>query len=181
MNVYMINFPDNSVYVGATKSEVDFRVKNHIAKFKTGNFKHRAIYQKMEEFESNFTYKTLKKCSSEGEMYETEVAYISLFKSKHLLNNSTGGKYSSKGKKVSKTTIEKLLISRGQTPVKFSVTCLKTNKVKYTGSNALECKRLTGICDSVVTYQLRRLKKGLNLNPRKYKIKLLTGGDLSQL
>jgi len=112
--VYMLkNTVNGKIYIGATIKPLKTRMNEHrhSAKKKTSR-----LYKCMrEEGIDKFKISLLRYCETESDMHELEIRLISLFNSTDAefgYNISTGGKYSSKGKKLSPT--QKAAISEFQ-------------------------------------------------------------------
>lgn len=103
MIVYkIINKINGKLYFGITKCSVQKRWNEHKSKAKNGKT-HLALAIRKYGIE-NFIIEKILECVSEQEMYETEINLISKYKTNNPsfgYNNSTGGEFSSKGKKLS--------------------------------------------------------------------------------
>lgn len=112
MIVYMIrNSINGKLYFGITKCSLEKRWREH---------KHNSLKSKKKTHlclaikkygEDNFTRQVVRYCSSEKDMYKTEINLIKQFNTtnrKFGYNNSIGGEASSKGKVLSEETRKKI-------------------------------------------------------------------------
>lgn len=183
MIVYMIKFKDGSVYIGATKTTLNNRISNHKSKYKQGIYMHRKLYQKFEEFNCEFESKIIGKYSNINAMFKAEEMFIAFQDKSKILNNSTGGAYSSKGKKVTKETIEKQVQSALLNNEYFEIYCSKSGKLLYHGNNQSDASRIVGCTNSNISYGLNIYKKNFirkKINTSKYIFKVVNGGGLFQ-
>jgi group I intron endonuclease len=103
MIVYKItNKINNKIYFGITKCSLKKRWNEHKCKSKQG--KTHLSKSILKYGIENFNIEIVKKCISEDEMYLLEIKLIKIHKTNNPVfgyNNSTGGEFSSKGKKLS--------------------------------------------------------------------------------
>lgn len=181
MNVYGIVFEDRSIYIGATKSDIKVRIGNHKSKWRSGKYQIRKIYQKMSEFKGEFEVLNLGFYKDSFDAYEAEKGYIALFKGSGLLNNSTGGAISSKGKKHTKETIEKQRLLNLKNEY-FEVINRTTKELIYKGNSQTDAAKASFCTIANISHGLKRVRNGAVAsitNPSKF-IFRITGGDLSQ-
>jgi predicted GIY-YIG superfamily endonuclease len=184
MHVYEIKFPDNTRYIGATKSSVANRVSNHRSKWKQGTYQCRKIYQKMSEFKGVFYWKVIGTYKTEKAMYKAEEVHIALTDSLLRLNNSTGGKSSSKGKSVSEQTIQRRLDTFFSNQSEFEIYCSKSMDLLYRGSSQSEASKIIGCTTANISYALKREKSGVKSKRKstsKYIFKISQGVGYSNL
>jgi hypothetical protein len=158
---YYICFPDKSIYIGATKKPLDVRVKNHISKWKTGKYQNRKIYQKMSQFDGKFKTGILSTSQEECEMYQKEEGFIALFSGQCLLNNSTGGKISSKGKKVSAATREKIIKSLEDKYYYFEIYEKNSGLLVYSGKSRRQASLNLNYTFAGIWHGLKQAEKNL--------------------
>lgn len=114
MIVYKItNILNGKLYFGITKYSLQKRWNEHKCKSKSGKSH---LYLAIRKYGiTNFIIEKICECKTEYEMYDLEVYFIKLHKTNNPdfgYNNSIGGEFSSKGKKLSEET--KLKISKYQ-------------------------------------------------------------------
>jgi len=180
METYIIKFPDKSFYVGATKHTGKVRLGNHLSKYKSGKYKLRSIYNKMEEFNGECTVKTLSEHSSMKETYQAEKDWISFFSGLKILNNSKGGD-TCKGKKVEQSSINKLRKYLMRNSPTIKVYCNKTGKLFYEGKSSRDAAIAANCTQVNICMNVQKIKNGTYRNTHSRKIRVeITGGDLSQ-
>lgn len=103
------NLINNKVYIGVTKNTLSKRWNEHKSKSNSSN---RHLYKSIKKYGiCNFNIEVIKIFDNEVDMYNYEIESIKKYKSTNRLfgyNNSIGGEKSSKGKRLSLETKEKI-------------------------------------------------------------------------